>query len=213
MAASPTQTKSPSRRKAAVVMAQSDASRIDAAVLMAARNVDEGAESLTDQQIAERVGVSRSTITRWKRDPEFNALMGDAEGDIKAAALRVPSAQIHNRIKSLDKLAGNILKAIDLRAATYAAIADSPEEAARQVFGSETPPWAATGVYIAKKKISASGKTVTDWELDRASIDAIDRIYQHIAKQLGQWSEKSEISGPDGVALTVVLAERADGPQ
>lgn len=184
----------PKKRKAAVDVAQRDTARIDAAVLVAERNVDDDAESLTDSQIASRVGVSRRTLMRWKNDHEFQAFVADAEGQIRARALRVPTAQVHHRIKSLDKIAQGILKAIALRAETYSVRADTLEEAARAMFGSDTPPWAGTGLFIEKKKIAANGKTVTDWELDTASVNTLKGIYEHVAKQLGQLDDTVNIN-------------------
>lgn len=184
----------PKKRKAADDVAQRDTARIDAAVFVAERNTDDGTESLTDSQIAARVGVSRRTLMRWKTDPEFQVFVADAEGQIRARALRLPTAQVHNRIKSLDGIAQGILKAIALRAETYSVKADTPEEAARAVFGSDTPPWAATGLFVEKKKIAANGKTVTDWELDTASVNALKGIYEHVAKQLGQLDDTVNVN-------------------
>ena len=178
------------KSRAADRVTQSDAIRDKTAILFAADDLrDPAAPHRSDQSIADEVGVSRSTITRWKRDPEFQAMIQDARAKIKADALRLPMAQVHERVKVIDRLTGKLLEAVDLRAKTYAAMADTPEEAARQMFGSSTPPWAATGLYVAKQKISASGKVVTDWEADTATIREVRANFEHIAKQLQQWDE------------------------
>ena len=191
MPAKSTQRKS----KAAADVAHRETSRIDAAVLLATRNVDDADESLTNEQIADRVNVSRTTLYRWMhRDPEFQAMVADAEGQLRAVALRVPTANTHVRMKNLDRIARGILKAIELRAETYSKCADTPEEAARAVFGSDTPPWAATGLFLERKKIAANGKTVTEWELDTASVNALKGIYEHVAKQMGQFDDTVNVN-------------------
>lgn len=170
-------------------------------------------DELTDQEIADAVGVSRRSIGKWKSDPDFMALVGNHKGQIIADALKLPSAKVHERVRNLNNIAEGILKAFALRAERYALTADTPEEAARSIFGSTTPPEAATGLFVARSKIAANGKTVTDYELDTAGIKSLESVYMHIAKQLGQWTEKNELSGPGGESLTIILSEREDGPQ
>lgn len=181
-------------------MAQNDTARIDAAVLLAERNLSDsqstGERVLTDEEIARRSGVSRSTLYRWRtKDPEFAALVGDAEGQIKAEALRVPSANVHHRIKSLDRIAAGILRVIADRAERHSkAIAgtaetDAGSAAMREIMGNVTPAEAATGLMVSQPKISANGTVVTEWAFDSAPIRELRETYKHIAQQLKQWEE------------------------
>ena len=170
-------------------------------------------DELSDRELCKTVGISTATLHEWKQHPEFQQVIGDYRGKIVAEALKLPSAKIHERIKNLDGIAEGILTSFALRAERYAHTADTPEEAARSSFGSTTPPEAVTGLFVARNKIAANGKTVTDYELDTAGIKSLESVYTHIAKQLGQWTEKSELAGPGGTALTVVLTEREDGPR
>jgi hypothetical protein len=183
------------RRKAAVSVSQNVANRDQAAILFAEDEMQPQTQRRrTDQSIADAIGVSRQSITRWKRDPEFRAMIQDAKGKIIADALRLPSAQKHQRIRTLHNITDKLLQAIDMRAETYAQMAETPEEAARSVFGDGTPPWAGTGVFVAKKKISASGKVVTDWEPDTATIREIRANFEHIARETGQWEETVNVN-------------------
>lgn len=188
------------QRRAAEDVAQRETSRIAAAALLAERNLSEeaftGVKPLTNEEIAQRSNVSRTTLFRWMhRDPDFAALVGDAEGQIKAAALRVPSANVHHRIKSLDNIASGILQMIAARAQRHsAAIAqtaqtDSGSAAMREIMGNTTPAEAATGLLVSQPKISANGTVVTEWAFDAAPIRELRETYKHIAQQLKQWEE------------------------
>jgi hypothetical protein len=188
MAASAAQTNP--QRVAAARLTQNDAKRELAAILLAndeMRPIHQPKRS--DQVIAEEIGVSRATITRWKRDPEFDAMKQDARGKIIADALRLPIAQKHDRIRRLNDLYESYWEIRRLRGETYAQSADSPEEAARRVFGTNTPPWAATGMMLAQPKISANGTIVTEWAFDKALDSAIKEAMKQAAQETGQWEE------------------------
>jgi len=193
------------QRKAAAEVAQRETSRIAAACLIAERDLGDdaltGTKPLTNEEIAQRAGVSRTTLFRWMhRDPEFAALVGDAEGQIKAAALRVPSANVHHRIKALDSIAAGILQMIAARAERHSrAIAQTAEtdpgsNAMREIMGSTTPAEAATGLLVSQPKISANGTVVTEWSFDPAPIRELRETYKHIAQQLKQWEEGYSVS-------------------
>lgn len=193
------------QRKAAAEVAQRETSRIAAASLIAERELGDdaltGAKPLTNEEIAQRSGVSRTTLFRWMhRDPDFAALVGDAEGQIKAAALRVPSANVHHRIKALDSIAAGILQVIASRADRHSkAIAQTAESdpgsnAMREIMGSVTPAEAATGLMVSLPKISANGTVVTEWAFDAGPLRELRETYKHIAQQLKQWEEGYSIN-------------------
>ena len=188
------------QRKAAEDVAHRETSRFDAASLIAERNLSDPASTgeipLTNEQIAHRAGVSRTTLFRWMhRDPEFAALVGDAEGQIKAEALRVPSANVHHRIKNLDRIAARILRVIEARAERHtkalegAGEMDAGTAAMNEIMGNVTPAEAATGLMVSQPKISANGRVVTEWAFDASPIRELRETYKHIATQLKQWDE------------------------
>lgn len=148
-----------------------------------------------DTAIAKEVGVARSTLSRWKEDPEFNALVGDAKGQIVAQALKLPIAQKHQRIKILNDLFQRNWQIIECRSARHAtAMEDSPESAARAIFGDVTPLEATTGMLVARPKIAANGKTVVEWAYDAALESAIRDELKQAAQELGQLEETLNIN-------------------
>lgn len=168
------------RQKAAVRVTQNDTKRDHAAILFAEDAMQPATQRRrSDESIAKEAGVSRSTIARWKRDSEFQAMIEDAKGKIVADAIRLPSAQKHQRIRNLHEIAEKIRDVISLRGERY-----SNEEAAE----------AATGLIVRRQKISASGDVVTEWEFDAAPIRELRELYRHIAQETGQWEETVNVN-------------------
>ena len=164
-------------------------------------------DELTDEAIAERVGVSRRTLANWKNDPEFAALVGDHRGRIVAEALKLPIAKKHERIRGLNALNERYWRIIQQRAETYTAMADAPEEAARQMFGGGTVPWAATGMMVQQPKIAANGKTVVEWAFDKALDSAIKETYREAATELGQREEKLNVNHTGTIEQEYVIVQ------
>lgn len=199
----PTGQRKSKQRTAANRVVQNGANRERAAILIADDDLKPIQQPRrSDQAIADEIGVHRNTIVRWKRDPEFQAMIQDAKGKIKADALRLPIAQKLERIRILnDGLMGD-LEARRLRGETYAQRAGTPAEAAREVFGSSTPPWAATGKFVEKPKISANGTIVTEWAYDSALESQINEKLKQAAQELGQWDENINVNHGGSIGHT-----------
>jgi len=72
---------------------------------------------LTHDQIAKEVGVSSSTITKWKRREDFMAEVKQCRSDIRERALQVGVARKEIRIMALNDAADRIEQIMDERAA------------------------------------------------------------------------------------------------
>lgn len=191
----PRQVKS-TRKAVAKSVAQKVAKRDRAAILLA----DDAMKPVqhtkrSDQAIADELGISRQSITRWKRDPEFQAMIQDAKSRIIADAIRLPIAQKHDRIKRLNDLYESYWEIIRLRAKRHAAaLEDSPANATLAEFGYSTPAEAATGLLVAQPKIAANGKTVVEWAFDKSVDSAIKEAMKQAAQETGQWEENVNIN-------------------
>jgi hypothetical protein len=75
-------------------------------------------------------------------------------------------------------------------------------------------PGGDTGLVVRQFKVTngRNAQIVEEYVFDKAIIDARQALRKQIAQELGQWTEKKEISG-DGLPIMVVFKERDDGPQ
>lgn len=85
----------------------------DAAALLA---VDE----LTDEQIAEKIGVNRRTLQRWKDDETFVALVDEHMRRFERQIFRAAFARKARRVQALNAVAIDVLK--DLQEGDYKAV-------------------------------------------------------------------------------------------
>lgn len=176
------------KRQAAETVTQKDAKRDRAAILFADDEMRPASQpKRTDQSIADEIGVSRATITRWKRDPLFQAMKQDAKGKIIADALKLPIAQKHDRIRRLNDLYETYWEIRRLRAKAYAESNDD-----------DVPAWAATGMLLHQPKISASGTVVSEWAFDKPLDAAIKEAMKLAAQELGQWEETVNVNHSGG---------------
>lgn len=170
-------------------------------------------DDLSDEAIAAELKIARSTLSEWKTEPEFAQVIGDYQGRIIAQALKLPIAKRHERIRQLNDLNDTYWQIKRERATRYAAeVADTPESAMRGVFGDSTPAEAATGMLVRQPKIAASGKTVVEWQFDKALDSAIKETHKQAAQELGQWSEKSEVTTDGGLLVEIVGIADEDMP-
>lgn len=152
-------------------------------------------DELSDEAIAAAVKIGRTTLSRWKLDPEFAALVGDHHGRIVAEALKLPIAKKHKRVTELNDLNERYWRIIRDRAARHAtALEDTADRALMEMFGTNTPAEAATGMLVAQPKIAANGKTVTEWAFDKALDSAIKETHKQAAQELGQWEETLNVT-------------------
>jgi len=155
---------------------------------------------MSDAAIAEEISVKRDTITRWRRHPEFQARITE----------HVAALQERARADGLGRLDKRKAAAEDRHRRMTLLIEARAEEMAGEVAGGET------GLLVRQYKSIGTGpnaRQVTEYTFDAALVREMRETEKHIAQDTGDWSEKREVSGPDGAALTVLITERADGPK
>lgn len=166
-------------------------------------------DRLTDEGIAREIGIARVTLVRWKRHPEFLAAV-NAHVERLAAAIEAEGiANRQNRIDAYNRRWECLERIRAERAA-------SPEM--------ESIPGGATGFIVKRlKKVNVVSKPDPEnegapvmvreeyWEaaVDVALLKEWRELEKQAAQDMGQWTEKREVSGPDGGPIPIVEIEVA----
>lgn len=158
-------------------------------------------DQLSDEVIAAKVGIDRRTLTRWKEHPEFKARICANVEQLRASAFSEGVADKTNRLRALNDRWKRMNHLLRIR----------EEETSADVTGADT------GLLVRREKETKYGTNV-EFEVDTGLLAEIRAVEQQAAKELGQWTEKQEVSIGDGGIIDsleqklVRLAERT-GPQ
>jgi transposase-like protein len=149
--------------------------RVEAAALLAQ-------DELTDEEIAQRVGVARQTLTRWKVEPDFLDMITEHTARVQSAMLRLDIAKRHKRVEKLDILHEKSWSVIEARAAAM------PNDA----------PGTKTGLLVHQVKQVGAGPSATivdEYVVDTALMKEIRAIQEQAAAELGQKVDKVAVTG------------------
>jgi hypothetical protein len=145
-------------------------------------------DALTNEQIAERCGVTRQALDKWKRHPEFSARVAAILEQTRAALLARGITAKQNRLDGYDDLYQRLHTLIEQRAA-------DPEL--------QDVPGGATGLLIHRERVIGSGdnaRAIDEYEYDAAVPAEMRALAKQAAQELGEWTERQEHSG----SLTLV---------
>ena len=151
-------------------------SRRDAAAVLVAE------DALTDEAIAEQVGISKRTLERWKQAEPFRERVAEHTAALDAAVQRLAIAKRRKRVERLDRDWQRLQDLIEARGRALDG----------QVAGGET------GLLSRTVKVIGTGKnqtTIEEYVFDAALLREIRATEEQAAKELGQWSEKHEHTG------------------
>jgi transcriptional regulator with XRE-family HTH domain len=151
------------------------------------------ADQLTDEQIAAQVGVTRQSLARWKRDATFLELVAE-ERTRQIAAIRAKGVAFkQNRIDAYNRRWQLLHDVIDERA----------EEMQDDAAGGKT------GLLVRQVKSIGFGPnnhTVEEYAVDTGLLKEIRELEKQAAIEMGEWSEKRELTGDLPVTFTLKLA-------
>jgi hypothetical protein len=136
--------------------------------------------NLTDAEIAEKAGVDRTTVWRWKRDPEFSQVVEGHLDGFRQEVRRRGIAVRERRVKALNDRWNRLQRIIEARA-------DDPTHAA-------VPGWS-TGLLVHDVKSVGGGENATRVDLYSVDTGLLRELREHekqAAQELGQWVEKQE---------------------
>ena len=141
--------------------------------------------SLTEDQISAELAIGRATLKCWKNHPIFQERVTEI-ADETAKALKKQGIRIkETRLAKLNKLVKRIEKVIKGRAA------DMPDV-----------PGGPSGLLVRDYK-GHLGRAV--YKFDAALVKEFRELLKQAAIELGEWTEKRELSGPDGGAIPVSI--------
>lgn len=155
-------------------------------------------ERHTNQQIAETLGVGKTQVDRWKTYPEFRARVDEHQEDFRATVRRRGIGQLERRVAALNDRWERMQRVIEARAEAYA---DDDH-------GGETG-------LIRRKLMGWSGKgedkePIFDYEFDAALLKELREHEKQAAQELGQWTEKRELTGQNGGPIELNMRELSD---
>jgi hypothetical protein len=150
---------------------------------------------LTGEEIAGDVGIAARTLDYWKDQPEFLARVALCVEALRQAVLKQGISDRVNRVRALNDRWERMQRVIEERAL-------APD--VQNVAGGTT------GLLVHHVKGIGSGAnliTVDEFELDDALLRELRAHEEQAAKELGQWIERGEISGPGGSPIPVAIEE------
>jgi transposase-like protein len=140
----------------------------------AAQLIAEGRYEYSD--IAEKIGVDRRTLHKWRQEPKFAARVDHISREFADGFKKLAIARQEYRLRSLNRLHLKLETLLDQRAADMA---------------KESIPGGDQGVIVRQYKVSGENQ-VTEYVFDRAVFQEMRAIQEQAAKELGQLVEKHE---------------------
>lgn len=137
-------------------------------------------DRLTDEEIAERVGVTRRTIIRWKGKEAFQARVAEHVTAFRLAVRSKGIAGLENRLGALQDRWERMKQLIEARAAEHADI-----------------PGGQTGLLVRTIKRIGSGDNWERVELFALDTGLLKELREHekqAAQELGQWLERKDLT-------------------
>lgn len=131
-------------------------------------------DDLTDEEISKDVGISRSTLIRWKNQPDFQQAIDGHRQEIRKRIRSRGIAIIENRIQGQHDRWLRMRRIIDERAAAP---------------GMLDIPGGTTGLLVKRLRQVGTGKNaevVEEYELDAALLRELREIENLVANELGQ---------------------------
>jgi Helix-turn-helix of insertion element transposase len=143
-------------------------------------------DRFSDAKIAEICGISEAGLWKWKQRPDFVKRVEELTAIYGERVLRFGLARRERRLAVLSDMHERLLTLIDERA-------NDPKM--QDVAGGKT------GLLVKTNKFSKMGKHLEVYEEFRADVGLVKElraIEEQAARELGQWREKHELTGPDG---------------
>ena len=163
----------------------------------------------SDELIAKRLKINRTTLHRWKKLPAFQARIDEILAEVKRKLRERGVTEKLNRIESLDNRHRLLKRIIEARSVEHKDV-----------------PGGDTGLLICQVKFikvyeSDEGEAVADesvhptrtsvqvkeYSVDFGLLREMREIEKQAAIELGEWTQKHEHSGTDGGPMPITIIE------
>ena len=163
----------------------------------------------SDELIAKRLKINRTTLHRWKKLPAFQARIDEILAEVKRKLKERGVTEKLNRIESLDNRHRLLKRIIEARSVEHKDV-----------------PGGDTGLLICQVKFikvyeSDEGEAVADesvhptrtsvqvkeYSVDFGLLREMREIEKQAAIELGEWTQKHEHSGTDGGPMPITIIE------
>lgn len=146
--------------------------------------VDMALGKLSQRKIAAALGITPDTLRRWLTAPEVNARVMHLRAEITQTMMQHGIANREMRLMTLQEMHED-----------YVQIARERADAAMSDPKAQHIPGATTGrltMEIKKIGYGDHAERIEEWKLDRSVHTSILEIEERMARETGQWSEKTE---------------------
>lgn len=175
-------------------------------------------DRLTDAAIAKRVGVGRTTLHTWKQHPAFSAKVTEHYNELIERARRRGIARFDRRMDAYE----------DRHKRMSALLRERAKDMKGEIAGGGTGTMVRTpkrvNVHITTVVVDEDGEQVSkessttreelyEYQFDAALMRELRELEKQVAQDTGQWSEKREVSGPDGGPIPITTIDVVIDPE
>jgi hypothetical protein len=146
-------------------------------------------DQLSNEAIAARVGVTRQSLDRWKRRPEFGARVEQLVAELREGVRQRGIVERENRVAALNDRWHRMRAVIEARAEEH-----------RGVAGGESGLLVKTVRTVRVEDGGGTGRGKKRVDLAEYAVDGVllRELREHekqVAMELGQWAERQEHTG------------------
>lgn len=165
-------------------------------------------DQATDEEIAAAVGIGRTTLHTWKKEPAFAARVDELVEAAKQAARALTIANKETRVRRLAERAEKIDQVFAARAEEHATVPGGPTgllvREPRIVKVYDVKNWRADDDEDDEQLAPTGGVRVAyAYKVDTATLSELRATEKQAAQELGEWVEKVAPTNADGSTLTL----------